>query len=250
MKISILTLFPQMFDGPFAHSIVKRAQEKGLVEIEFVDIRQFGIGSHKMVDDTEYGGGIGMLMRVDVIHEAIKHARGRHLEGGRLNPPAGGGSHGSLKVAGEHVILMSASGKTYNQTLAKKFSTYDHLIIICGHYEGIDDRVRRYIDEEISIGDFILTGGEIPAMLITDSVTRLISGVLPEGATDDESFGSLVGQPTLEYPHFTKPRSYDGQDVPEVLLTGDHGKIKTWRHEQALEKTKRLRPDLLKKIES
>lgn len=240
MKISILTLFPEMFAGPFDHSIVKRAKEKGLIEIEFINIRDFGEGKHKIVDDTEYGGGIGMLMRVDIIHQAIKHAKESFPQqsNNETTLPAG-------RQVKQWVVLMSASGKTYNQSVAKQYSQLDHLILICGHYEGIDDRIKQYIDEEVSIGDFVLTGGEIPAMLITDSVTRLIRGVLPEGATEDESFSENNNETLLEYPHYTKPQVYEGQSVPEVLLSGDHKKIAAWRHEQAVEKTRKLRPDLI-----
>jgi tRNA (guanine37-N1)-methyltransferase len=227
MKITILTLFPTMFTGPFTESIIKRAQEKGIVEIELINIRDFGIGDHQMVDDTPAGGGIGMVMKVDVLHKAIEHAKSR----------------GTSDTRGTRVILTSAGGNTYKQQTAKAYAQLDHLIIICGHYEGVDERVMQYVDEEISIGDFVLTGGEIPAMIITDSVTRLLKGVITDGATEDESFT----QPLLEYPHYTKPRTYDGQDVPEVLLNGDHGKIKAWREQKALEKTKKVRPDLLKK---
>lgn len=235
MKISILTLFPEMFVGPFEHSIVKRAQEKGLVEIELINLRDFGIGNHKMVDDTPYGGGIGMVLKVDVVHKAIEYAK-RHPGKPKAHP-------GSVETK---IILTSASGKIYKQATAKSYSHLDHLIIICGHYEGVDDRIRAYIDDEISIGDFVLTGGEIPAMLITDSVTRLLVGVITEGATEDESF-SDQNDNLLEYPHYTKPRSYEGQDVPEVLLSGDHKKIAQWRKTKSLEKTKRVRPDLLRK---
>jgi tRNA (guanine37-N1)-methyltransferase len=230
MKITILTLFPEMFAGPFDHSIIKRAKEKGLVEIELINIRDFGEGTHKMVDDTPYGGGIGMVMRVDVIHKAIEHAK--------------------IKVNSDKqkVVLMTASGKTFKQQTAKHFSTLDHLILICGHYEGIDDRIAQYIDEEIAIGDFVLTGGEIPAMLITDAVTRLIDGVITKGATEDESYATQVDMTQLlEYPHFTKPQTYEGVSVPEILLSGDHKKIAAWRKEKAVEKTTKIRPDLLKK---
>jgi len=228
MKISILTLFPEMFTGPFDLSIIKRAKGKKLVEIELINIRDFGIGSHQIVDDTPYGGGVGMLMKVDVVHQAIEYAK--------KNTPA----------KNRKVILMTASGTTYKQQTAQAYAKLDHLIIICGHYEGIDARISNYIDEEISIGDFVLTGGELPAMLITDSVVRLLEGVITEGATTDESF-SQNGQTLLEYPHYTKPQAYNGHEVPEVLLSGNHAKIKTWRDEQALTKTKQARPDLLKK---
>ncbi len=230
MKITILTLFPQMFTGPFDHSIVKKANEKKLINIEFINIRDFGIGNHKIVDDTEYGGGIGMVMKVDVIHAAIKKIK---LEK----------QNSKLK---QKIILLSATGKKYNQKKAVELSKHDHLILICGHYEGIDERIKKYIDEEISIGDFILTGGEIPAMLIADSVTRLIEGVLPKGATEEESFSEIDGNTHLEYPHYTKPQIYENENVPEVLLSGNHKEIKKWRKEKALIATKKLRPDLLK----
>jgi tRNA (guanine37-N1)-methyltransferase len=241
MKISIVTLFPEMFAGPFDHSIVKNAKEKELVDIQFVNIRDFGVGKHKMVDDTEYGGGVGMVMKVDVLHRAIEESR--------INPPTGGGGNQESRIK-EKVVLLSATGKTYNQKIANGFSKLDHLILICGHYEGIDERIKNYVDEVISIGDYILTGGEIPAILITDSVTRLIKGVLPDEATTDESFSEINNQRLLEYPHFTAPRIYEGHSVPDILLTGNHKKIKEWREQNAYSQTSKLRPDLLKKRKS
>lgn len=232
MKISVLTLFPDMFTGPLSESILKRAQEKGKVTFDLIDMREFGIGSHKMVDDTPYGGGVGMVLKIDVVHKAIEHTKKKYAD------------EFTDKPAKQWIILTSASGKTYKQATAKQYSQLDHLIIICGHYEGVDARILNYIDEEISIGDFVLTGGEIPAMLIADSVTRLLEGVITEGATEDESFAPN-NQHLLEYPHFTKPRDYEGHNVPEVLLNGDHKKIAEWRHEQSVEKTKRVRPDLI-----
>ena len=233
MTITILTLFPNMFQGPFAHSIIKRAQEKGLIEIQCLNIRDFGEGSHQMVDDTPYGGGVGMVLKVDVLHKAIEAAKAAfHKKHKKQNPV-------------EKVLLTAASGKPYKQTMAKVYSKIDHLIIVCGHYEGVDERVMRYIDDEVSIGDYVLTGGELPAMIITDSIVRLLEGVITEGATEDESFS--VEQNLLEYPHYTKPRTYDGQEVPEVLLTGNHQKIAAWRQEKAQEKTKKVRPDLVQK---
>lgn len=231
MKISILTLFPEMFVGPLSESIVKRAIEKNLVSIELVDIRPFGLGSHLMVDDTPYGGGTGMVLRVDVLHAAIEKARDL-----------------TLTPQDEKVILMTADGSTYNQKKALSFAKVKHLIIVCGHYEGVDERIREYIDEEISFGDFVLTGGEIPAMAITDSVVRLIPEVLKAGVTENESFSlEEEGSKLLEYPVFTRPPEYLGQTVPGVLISGDHKKIEKWRIEQAVVKTKRKRPDLLKK---
>ena len=230
MKITVLTLFPEMFVGPFNNSIMKRAQERGKADFNFVNIRQFGTGQHKMVDDTPYGGGVGMVLKVDVLHQAITHALS-------LSP--------DIPREKTKIILTSASGKTYNHQLAEKYTQLEQLIIICGHYEGVDARILKYIDEELSIGDFVLTGGEIPAMLIIDSVVRLLPGVITQGATTDESF-SQSEQQLLEYPHYTKPRKYDGQSVPEVLVNGNHKHIGEWRKEQSLKKTIKSRPDLLK----
>jgi tRNA (guanine37-N1)-methyltransferase len=231
MYITILTLFPEMFDGPFAHSIVKRAQEDGHISIKLVNIRDYGSGKHKMVDDTAYGGGIGMVMKVDVLHEAIEKNR--------------------IPGKNEAVVLLSASGTPFTQKKAKSYAQRDHLMLLCGHYEGVDARINAFIDEEISIGDFVTTGGEIPAMLITDAVTRLIPGVLKPGATEAESFtlqpddGSETG--LLEYPHYTKPTVYKNVPVPEILLSGNHEKIRQWRELEARKKTEQVRPDLLKK---
>lgn len=233
MKITILTLFPEMFTGPFDHSIIKRAKEKGIVEIEFINIRDFGEGTHKTVDDTPYGGGVGMVLKVDVLHKAIEYAKKNFSK--------------QFNNAKQSVVLTSASGKRYKQATAKQFSKLDHLIIICGHYEGVDERIAKYIDEEIAIGDFVLTGGELPAMLITDSVVRLVEGAITDGAIDDESFSK--NDSLLEYPHFTKPREYEKHSVPEILLSGNHKKIAEWREQQSYEKTKRMRPELLKKEE-
>ncbi len=234
MKITILTLFPEMFAGPFDHSIIKRAQENNIVTLEYLNIRDFGIGAHKTVDDTPYGGGVGMVMRVDVLHQAIEHAKKTFSQ------------QCDNKATKQVVILMSASGKTYNQTLARCYSKLDHLIIICGHYEGVDERIMAYVDEEISVGDFILTGGEIPAIAITDSVIRLLKGAITDGATEDESFSRP--DTLLEYPHYTRPRSYEDKEVPEVLLSGNHQKIADWRNKESIKKTKRNRPDLLPKL--
>lgn len=225
MKISVITLFPEMFLSPFNESIIKRAIEKKLIELKFIDFREFGIGKHRLVDDTPYGGGMGMVLRVDVLHKAIEKAKIK-----------------SLNTKEQKVILLTAHGKTFNQKRAKSFSKLKHLILICGHYEGFDERIKKYIDEEISIGDFVLTGGEIPAMLIIDSVSRLIKGVISKGSSETESFS-----PFLEYPQYTKPREYDDQKVPDVLLSGNHPKINKWRNEKSLKITQKLRPDLINK---
>ncbi|MBI2019153.1 tRNA (guanosine(37)-N1)-methyltransferase TrmD [Candidatus Daviesbacteria bacterium] len=223
MKFSIITLFPEVFDPILNSSILKRAQKKGLVEFELINLRDFGEGRHQVVDDRPYGGGAGMILKPDVLSLALKKSK--------------------VKSQKSKVILTSASGKSYKQKKARDFSKLDHLIIICGHYEGVDQRfIDKYVDEEISIGDYVLTGGEIPAMTIVDSVTRLISGVLekPE-AIEEESFSYGL----LEYPHYTRPEQFEGEKVPDVLLSGNHGEIKKWRGQKALEKTKRIRPDLI-----
>jgi tRNA (guanine37-N1)-methyltransferase len=227
MRISILTLFPEMFSGPFDHSIVKNAKEKKLLSINFVNIREFGLGPHKTVDDKPYGGGHGMILKVDVLEKAIEQTKDKSLD---RNSPAGE----------QKIILLSPHGKTFNQKKALELANLEHLILICGHYEGVDERVKKFIDEELSIGDFVVTGGEIPAMLVTDAVARLIKGVLKEGVTSSESFSSL-----LEYPQYTKPNTYKNLPVPSILLSGNHEKIKSWRDKTSLITTTKLRPDLL-----
>lgn len=224
--ITLVTLFPEMFEGPFAHSIVKNAINKNLVTVAFVNIRDFGIGKHKTVDDKPYGGGKGMIIRVDVLERAIEKAKQ------------------SYKTSDKNrkVILLEPVGKTFNQKKAIQFSKLKHLILICGHYEGFDARIKKYTDEVISIGDFILTGGEIPAMLIVDSIARLIKGVLPENVTNEESFS----RNTLEYPQYTRPEIYNNQKVPAILLSGDHKQISDWREKQALNITLKTRPDIIK----
>lgn len=229
MKISILTLFPQMFSGPFDHSIIKIAKEKKIVEINFVDIRNFGIGKHRIVDDRPYGGGRGMVLRVDVAEKAIKSVAPR-------------------KSKKQKIILIDARGKKFDQKKAQELTNYDHLVLFCGHYEGFDERILNFVDESISIGDFILTGGEIPAMAITDAVVRLIPGVIKEESAKFESFSlktpSLI--PVLEHPQYTQPRVYKKLKVPEILLSGNHEKIVKWREEKSIEYTMKNRPDLLK----
>lgn len=236
MKISILTLFPEMFEGPFDYSIIKNAKAQKKVNIEFINIRDFGIGKHKVVDDKPYGGGHGMILRVDVLSAAISSAKDKRLT-----------------TKDQKIILLSPHGKTFTQKKAKELSALAHLILVCGRYEGVDERAKQFIDEEISIGDFIVTGGEIPAMLVTDAVVRLLRGVLKEGVTTTESFSlpaldrerqSQAG-PLLEYPQYTKPNTYKNLKVPSILLGGDHGKIKTWRENESLKTTSKLRPDLL-----
>lgn len=221
MKITILTLFPEMFQGPFDYSILKRAKEEKLVQIELVNIRDFGIGTHKTVDDSPYGGGQGMILKVDVLVKAIEKVSKKNLI--------------------EKIILLSPHGKTFNQKKAVALSKIEHLILICGHYEGLDTRIDNFIDEKISIGDFITTGGEIPAILMVDSIIRLIKGVLKNGVTKNESFPNF-----LEYSQYTKPSVFRNLEVPKILLSGNHKKIEEYRKAESFKLTKKLRPDLIK----
>lgn len=223
MFISIITLFPEMFEPVLSHSILGRAQKKNLIVFELINLRQFGEGVHKQVDDRPYGGGVGLVFKANILVKALKSIK---------------------RETKSLVILTSASGEKYTQNKAKMLNSFDQLIIICGHYEGIDQRfIDKYVDLELSIGDYVLTGGEIPAMVIADSVTRLIKGVLEkEEATQKESFEEGL----LEHPHYTRPEEFEGLKVPEVLLSGNHQKVEEWRKKQALKRTKTIRPDLLK----
>lgn len=215
MKIDIITLFPSMFAGPFSTSMLKKAQDKKLVKINFVDLRKFGVGRHSQVDDTPYGGGDGMLLRVDVVVKAIKNTKSRNSK----------------------VILLTPQGKTYSQQMAKKLSEEKHLVLVAGHYEGFDERIRDYVDMELSIGNYVLTGGEIPAMVLTDSIVRLIPGVLGGQNSAIEESHSEPG--VLEYPQYTKPEVYRGKRVPTILLSGNHGKIATWRKQKTADRNKK-----------
>ena len=225
MKISVITLFPDMISSFIKESIIKRAVNKGLVEIELINLRDFAKDKYKSVDDKPYGGGAGMILRVDILKDAITFVTKNKKDKTRI-------------------ILTSAKGKTYSQKKANDYSKLDHLVIIAGHYEGTDERILNYVDEEISIGDFILTGGEVVSAAIIDSIVRLIPEVLKkEDATKEESFSNEY---PLEYPQYTKPAEFEGNKVPEVLLSGDHKKIKEWRLKKSIELTKKRRPDLLK----
>ncbi|MEW6274092.1 MAG: tRNA (guanosine(37)-N1)-methyltransferase TrmD [Bacillota bacterium] len=225
MQIYILTLFPEMFAGPFDASIIKRAREKGLIKIDLVNIRDFSKNKHRTVDDAPFGGGPGMVMAAEPVFEAVDWLK-------RQN------------VKTERIILLSPAGRPFNQALARELSREKTLILICGHYEGIDERVREHlVTEEISIGDYVLTGGELPAMVVVDAVARLLPGVLGRDASAaEESFSNSL----LEYPHYTRPREYRGCPVPEVLLSGHHEQIRAWRRRQALLRTLENRPDLLR----
>ncbi len=229
MHISIITLFPEMFSGVFEASIIKRAISKKLLDIRFIQLRNYASDSYGSVDDHPYGGGTGMILRVDIVDKAITSTR---LP--RNNQPD--------KKFTEQVILLDPQGVPYVQKHARNLSKIDHLILLCGHYEGVDERIRNLVDEEISIGDYVLTGGEIPAMVLTDSVTRLLPGVLVKpNATSDESFESS----RLEYPHYTRPEIYKDTRVPPILLSGNHANIQKWKETEALTRTKYRRRDLL-----
>ena len=227
MKIDIITLFPSMFTGPFNDSIVKIAKEKELVKIKIHNLRKWAKDKHKTVDNRPYGGGKGMVLMVEPIFEALK----------AIAP--------KIKAQKTKTILLSPQGKTLTQKKAKELAKLDHLVLIAGHYEGFDERIREYlIDEEISIGDYVLTGGEIPAMTVIDAVVRLIPGVLDKEAKENESFSK---KGLLDYPQYTRPSDFKGWEVPEILLSGNHAEIEKWRKEKSIEKTKKTRPDLLKK---
>jgi len=236
MKISIITLFPKMIDEFFEESIVKRAIEKKLVEIEIINLRDFAIDDYGTVDDRPYGGGAGMVLRVDVIYKALSKITNNKLQ---ITNKI---SNSKIKTK---TILTSPKGKVFDQKKAQEYSQLNHLIIIAGHYEDVDARVLDYVDEEISMGDFILTGGEIPASAIVDSIVRLLPGVLKKDqAAKNESF-NIDDKKILEYPQYTRPEEFMGKKVPEILLKGDHKKIKKWQMEKAVEETRKKRPDLL-----
>ena len=223
MRFDVLTLFPEMFE-PIKQSIIGKAEETKLIDINLINIRDFSKDKHKKVDDTPYGGGAGMVMRVDVVYDAYQ----------------------SIKDENAKVIYLSPQGKVLNQQKVEQLSKEEHLILLCGHYEGIDQRViDKIVDEEISIGDYVLTGGEIPAMVLIDSVSRYVDGVLSEDSISEESFSQGI----LEYPQYTRPETFENEKVPEVLLSGHHQNINKWRREQALKNTYLKRPELLENVE-
>lgn len=223
MRFDIFTIFPGMFHGPFDESIIKRAVERGLLEIALHDIREHGIGRHRSVDDTPYGGGAGMVMAAPPLFDSIESTLGE-------------------AVADTPIILMSPSGERFNQAIAHELAAMPRVALICGRYEGVDQRVRDHlVTRELSIGDYVLTGGELAAAVIVDVVSRLIPGVIEAASLEEESFSDGL----LEYPQYTRPASYRGWDVPNVLLSGHHGEIASWRRQQSLDLTRARRPDLL-----
>lgn len=223
MKITILSMFPESFDSFLSFPVVKRAVTKSLLELSVVDVKEFAGGSFRHIDDSPCGGGPGMIMRIDTLMRALD----------------------SVRKPYSHVILLSPKGQKYTQQRARELSGMEDIIIVCGHYEGVDRRFEDHVDEMVSIGDYILTGGEIPAMCITDSVARLLKGALREGAVSDESHENGL----LEYPQYTKPVDWNGEKVPEILLSGNHGAIDRWRRVQALKDTRKHRPDMFSRYE-
>ena len=223
MKFDVLTLFPEMFEA-IKQSIIGKAAEKNLININLINIRDFSKNKHKKVDDTPYGGGAGMVMQADVVYDAYK----------------------SIKDENAKVIYLTPQGKVLNQKKVEELSKEEHLILLCGHYEGIDQRVLdKIVDEEISIGDYVLTGGEIPAMVLIDSISRYVEGVLSEDSISEESFSQGI----LEYPQYTRPEIFEGMKVPEILQSGHHENIKKWRRCEALKNTYNKRPELLENVE-
>ncbi|HXX43409.1 MAG TPA: tRNA (guanosine(37)-N1)-methyltransferase TrmD [Candidatus Acidoferrales bacterium] len=244
MRFDLITIFPEFFAGPLDYGIVRRAREARLIETHVHDLRNFTHDRHRTVDDRPFGGGAGMVMKPEPIFEAVESLVGARPE----------------KLPGTAIVLLSAAGKMFRQKIARQFAQLERIVLICGRYEGVDERVAQHLaTDEISVGDFVLSGGELPAAMILDAVTRLIPGALGnEASAVDESFSEMVQagigrslakveapHGILDYPHYTRPQSFRGWDVPEVLVSGNHEEIRRWRREKALEKTRRSRPDLL-----
>ncbi len=226
MQIDLLTLFPEFFTSPLSQSMLKRAQDQGALTMRVLNLRDYTEDRHQVTDDRPFGGGPGMVMKIEPLVKAIRASR--------------------AEDPGVRVILLGPGGRVFHQDRARELAELPHLLLVCGHYEGVDDRIRYYIDEELSIGDYILTGGEVAALAVVDAATRLLPGVLGgEGATEEESFQTGL----LEYPHYTRPRVFEGREVPPVLLEGDHARIRGWRRQQALQRTLERRPDLLAKTQ-
>lgn len=219
MKIDILTLFPSMFDGFLSESIIKRAIDKGIVEVNIHNFRDYSLDPHSKVDDTPYGGGAGMVLCCQPIFDCVE----------------------ALRTEDSLVIMLTPEGEVFKQKMAYELKSYKHLIFICGHYEGFDERIKSICNRFISLGDFVLTGGELPSMVISDAIIRLLDGAIDKESLMDESFTNNL----LDYPTYTKPRVYKGMEVPEVLINGDHAKINEYRRQEQIKKTKELRPDLL-----
>jgi len=219
LRIDVVTLFPELFDLPLRTSVIGRGIERGLVQVQAHDLREHGLGRHRSVDDYPYGGGAGMVLRPEPLRSAVQ----------------------PLRDAGAHVILLDPAGERLTDAHARELATRDHLALICGRYEGLDERARGLADREVSIGDYVLTGGELPALVLIDAVARLVPGVIDEASAAGDSFAAGL----LEHPQYTRPESFAGQDVPPVLLSGNHGEVDRWRRREALRRTLERRPDLL-----
>jgi tRNA (guanine37-N1)-methyltransferase len=251
MRFDLITIFPEFFSGPLEHGIVRRAQEAGLVEVHVQDLRAFTKDRHRSVDDRPFGGGEGMVLKPEPLFEAVELLLGRNV---------GDASRPTTPEPKTAIVLMSAAGELFNQETARRYAQLERVIFICGRYEGVDERVAEHLaTEEISIGDFVLSGGELPAMLVIDAVTRLLPGALGnEASSQNESFSAtqnaqpgsnhqarVPGHLLLDFPHYTRPTDFRGWIVPEVLIGGNHAEVAKWRRAAALEKTRRNRPDLL-----
>jgi tRNA (guanine37-N1)-methyltransferase len=251
MRFDLITIFPEFFSGPLEHGIVRRAREARLIHVEVQDLRAFAKDRHRTVDDRPFGGGEGMVLKPEPLFEAVESLLGQSVgDASRLNTP-------DPQTA---VVLMSAAGKLFHQVVARRYAQLERMVLICGRYEGVDERVAEHLaTEEVSIGDFVLSGGELPALLVMDAVTRLLPGALGnEASSRNESFGAdlspagpswrksrLTKNTLLDFPHYTRPADYRGWKVPEILIGGNHAQVAKWREQQAQEKTRRNRPDLL-----
>jgi tRNA (guanine37-N1)-methyltransferase len=254
MRFDLITIFPEFFAGPLEHGIVRRAREAGLIQVHVQDLRAFTKDRHRTVDDRPFGGGEGMVLKPEPLFEAVESLLGRSV---------GNATTQNTQDPNTAIILMSAAGRLFDQAMARRYSQLQRIILICGRYEGVDERVAEHLaTEEISIGDFVLSGGELPAMLVVDAVARLLPGALGnEASSQNESFSALVSSTTpflptvpqrsatkgmlLDFPHYTRPAEYRGWKVPEILIGGNHAEVAKWRRAAALEKTRRFRPDLL-----
>ena len=219
LRVDVVTLFPELFDAPLRTSVIGRGIERGLVEVTAHDLREHGLGRHRSVDDYPYGGGAGMVLRPEPLEAAVR----------------------PLREAGAHVILLDPAGERLTDALARELATRDHLALICGRYEGLDERARAMADREVSIGDYVLTGGELPALVLIDAVARLVPGVIEEASSAGDSFAAGL----LEHPQYTRPESFEGEAVPPILLSGNHGEVDRWRRRESLRRTLERRPDLL-----
>ena len=253
MRFDLITIFPEFFAGPLDHGIVRRAREAGIVQIHVQDLREFTKDRHKTVDDRPFGGGEGMVLKPEPLFEAVEKLLGQ---------PMGNSSEKNALPTGTAVVLLSAAGKLFTQETARRLASLQRIVLICGRYEGVDERVAEHLaTEEVSIGDYVLSGGELPAAIVLDAVTRLLPGALGnEASTENESFRKLEAEPSvaavdhshprkarllLDYPHYTRPAEFRGWKVPDVLIGGNHAEVAKWRAQQAAEKTRRNRPDLL-----